>query len=203
MITISQIAHALSPSTKLYEKLSYLQLSLFFNIISRFMPLILTSAPRATRGLPALPLDMEHVLSMKLRLTTEDVNILWSALGDRLVADFTSSHSSDKLDVDRELSITGPSFHLGKFGVLLQAENSVMLKTYCRMVGLGHRCRNSRPSCSTMRRSWMSSTLQALGWKSGLLSRHSIYTPTWSLEDTDPYIVLSRCVFYERHSSVF
>ena len=92
------------------------------------MPLILTSAPRATRGLPALPSDMEHVLSMKLRLTTEEVNILWSALGDRLVDDFTTSHSSDKLDVDRELSITGPSFHLGKLGILLQAENSMMLK---------------------------------------------------------------------------
>ena len=130
MITISQIAQSLSTSASLYEKLSYLQLSLFFNIISRFTPLILTSAPRATQGLPALPSNMEHVLSMKLRLTAKDINILWSALGAHLVNEFTSVHSSDNLDVHCELSITGPSFHLGELGELsdiLEAANSVTL----------------------------------------------------------------------------
>ena len=81
MITISEIARALSHYTGLYDTLSYQQLATFFDIISRFMPLILTSAPRATRGLPALLPDMEDVLTMKLRLTVEHVNILWSALG--------------------------------------------------------------------------------------------------------------------------
>ena len=114
MITILEIAQALSHYTGLYDTLSYQQLTTFFDIISHFMPLILTSAPRATRGLPALLPDMEDVLAMKLRLTVEHVNILWSALGSRLVLDFmTRGLSSHKLDVNRELSLTGPSFHLG------------------------------------------------------------------------------------------
>ena len=72
-----------------------------------------------------------HVLSMKFRLPTEDINILWYyALGAHLVNEFTSVHSSDNLDVHCELSITGPSFHLGELGELsdiLEAANSVTL----------------------------------------------------------------------------
>ncbi len=115
MISVSDIAQALSPYADLYHTLSYTQLSIFFDIVFRFMPLILTSAPRATRGLPSLLSDMEDVLAMKLRLTVEDVNILWSALGGRLVNDYTSRLPSDILDIDRELSITGPTFHLGEY----------------------------------------------------------------------------------------
>ena len=78
------------------------------------MPLILMSAPRATSGLPTLLFDIKDVLAMKLMLTIEDVNILWSALGDQLVNEFISGLSTP-LNVDRELSDTGPrGYHLGE-----------------------------------------------------------------------------------------
>ena len=193
MITISQIAHALSPSADLYERLSYMQLSLFFNIISRFMPLILTSAPRVTHGLPTLPSDMEHVLSMKLGLTTKDVNILWCSLGDRLMKDFISDHLSPaNLDVDRELSITGPSFHLGELGVQLGMV-PLAYSLIVKILSVDTRCRDTRPSHSTMYYSWMSSITQAIRWKSGIFPRYCIYTPTWSSKDTDSHHILPRC----------
>ena len=193
MITVSQIAHALSPSADLYERLSYVQLSLFFNIISRFMPLILTSAPRVTQGLPTLPSDMEHVLSMKLRLTTKDVNTLWCSLGDRLMKDFISDHLSPaNLDVDRELSITGPSFHLGELGVQLGMV-PLAYSLIVKILSVDTRCRDTRPSHSTMYYSWMSSITQAIRWKSGIFPRYCIYTPTWSSKDTDSHHILPRC----------
>ena len=80
MITLLEIVQALTPYPNVYMTLTYEQLSVFFDITLRFMPLIMTSSPRATRGLPALLSDMEDVLSMKLRLPIEDINILWSAL---------------------------------------------------------------------------------------------------------------------------
>lgn len=113
MITLLEIVQALTPYPNVYMTLTYEQLSVFFDITLRFMPLIMTSSPRATRGLPALLSDMEDVLSMKLRLPIEDINILWSALGDRLVNEFTSG-LLPKVDIDRELSVTGPSYHLGE-----------------------------------------------------------------------------------------
>ena len=157
------------------------------------MPLILTSAPRVTQGLPTLPSDMEHVLSMKLRLTTKDVNTLWCSLGDRLMKDFISDHLSPaNLDVDRELSITGPSFHLGELGVQLGMV-PLAYSLIVKILSVDTRCRDTRPSHSTMYYSWMSSITQAIRWKSGIFPRYCIYTPTWSSKDTDSHHILPRC----------
>ena len=113
MIPFFRISDALSRHPDLFQSLSHGQLSDFFDITFRFMPLIVTSAPRATEGLPSLLPNILEILSLKLQVTISQVEVLWSALGEMLIQEFKSHDRSTLLDIDRELSMSGPNFHLG------------------------------------------------------------------------------------------
>ena len=112
MIPLLQVLSRLSPYPPLYAALQFHQLSTFFDLITRFRPMIVLGAPRTAVDLPDLPPAIREVLSAQIRLPLYDIDTLWSCLGDISLS--AGSHATvPRQQIDRSLSYLAPLHSLG------------------------------------------------------------------------------------------
>ena len=114
MIPLPFILSRLSSHEDLFAKLNYEVLNRFFDIMFRYMPWIVTTAPRRRKGLPDLDRNILDVLALNLALTYDEVRILWTATGELLWKQFeTNADADEKVTVEAGLANTAPHFGLG------------------------------------------------------------------------------------------
>lgn len=114
MIPLLTILSRLSRHEELFAKLTYEVLSQFFDIVLRYMPRIVTTAPRRRKGLPDLDRNILDVLALNLSLSYDKVNILWTATGELLWKQFEGTANADEqIAVEAGLVNTAPHFGLG------------------------------------------------------------------------------------------
>ena len=114
MIPLPTILSRLSVHEELFSKLNYKVLSRFFDIMFRYMPRIVTTAPRRRQGLPDLDQNILDVVALNLSLSYEEVHILWRATGDLLWKEFEMMANADEeVAVEAGLAKTAPHFGLG------------------------------------------------------------------------------------------
>lgn len=114
MIPLPFILSRLSSHEDLFAKLNYEVLNRFFDIMFRYMPRIVTTAPRRRKGLPDLDRNILDVLALNLALTYDEVHILWTATGELLWKQFeTNADADEKVTVEAGLANTAPHFGLG------------------------------------------------------------------------------------------
>ena len=114
MLALSQIFFRLSKHEELFQRLSYATLERFFETILRYMPRLVTSAPRRRQGLPKLATNVLDVLALNLHLSYEDVEKLWAVTGDLLLEEYKATEKlGEPLGLDDALKRTAPQFALG------------------------------------------------------------------------------------------
>ena len=114
MPQVSEIFLRLVQHESLFEKLNYETLDGFLKIMSRYMPKVVTSAPRRTRGVPPLSGTVRDLLALTLELSYEDVDKLWVITGDLLVKQYETVEKIGKpTALDDKLKTSGPQFGLG------------------------------------------------------------------------------------------
>ena len=132
---LSQVTAQLCRFPHLHATLTVSQLWTYINVINRFLPLILLSAPRATVGLPPLHDNIRQTLMMHMHLPPEHVLDLWTAIGPVLLLyrgfDFSPN------EIDRSLAHIAPSHNLGGSYVLL-------LSSVCMLMNLAQGRKSSR-----------------------------------------------------------
>ena len=120
MIPFSTLVNRLTQDAQLYQQLHFQTLCRFFDVLKRFVPRILTSAPRCREGLPPLPANIRDVLAVSLELSYELVDKLWTQTGDMVVHQYQCSKVASKpWRVDDVLSQKTPQFGLGMSGLCL------------------------------------------------------------------------------------
>ena len=116
MIPLPIILSRLSSHEDLFAKLNYEVLNRFFDIMFRYMPWIVTTAPRRRKGLPDLDRNILDILALNLALTYDEVRILWMATGELLWKQFEMNADADeKVTVEAGLANTAPHFGLGSW----------------------------------------------------------------------------------------
>ena len=114
MIPLPTILLRLSKSEGLFAKLSFDSLGFFLETISWYMPRIVTTSPRRRNGLPDLAQNVRDVLALNMALSYDEVDALWMATGDLLLAHYEGSqNTTEQLTVDDSLGRTAPLFGLG------------------------------------------------------------------------------------------
>ena len=114
MIPLPTILSRLSVHEELFSKLNYELLSRFFDIMFRYMPRIVTTAPRRRQGLPDLDQNILDVVALNLGLSYEEVHKLWGATGELLWKEFEMKANADEqVAVEASLAKTAPHFGLG------------------------------------------------------------------------------------------
>ncbi|PIL25547.1 hypothetical protein GSI_12385 [Ganoderma sinense ZZ0214-1] len=114
MLALSTILVRLAKHEDLLEKLSYQTLDHFFKTMFRYMPRVVTTAPRRTRGVPPIDAALRNLLALTLQLSYEDVDKLWGITGDLLVKEFEALHKLGKPPgLDDRLNKVAPQFGLG------------------------------------------------------------------------------------------
>ena len=114
MIPLPTLISRLSADEDLCQRLHYQTLSRFFDMVQRFLPRIVTTAPRRRQGFPALPANIRDVLALSLALCYEDVDKLWAHTGEFLMNKYeTASQDGDAWHVDDILSKQALQFDLG------------------------------------------------------------------------------------------
>ena len=135
MIPLPTILLRLSKDEGLFEKLSYNSLGRFFEIIFRYMPRIVTTAPRRRKALPDLPHNVRDVIALSMALSCDEIDLLWAATGDLLLAQYEDSQNGpEQSTVDDSLGRTAPLFGLGAWQCLMRG----LLLMLCRCGG--HDC---------------------------------------------------------------
>lgn len=82
MLLLTELISKFADVPQLYTRLLYRHLADFFSLVQRLAPFITLSAPRQTIGLPDLPAHLRDTLSNALGLHREDVEQLWTTVGD-------------------------------------------------------------------------------------------------------------------------
>ena len=114
MVLIRDIAARLTPLTELYDRLTQAQLLGYFDVATRFAPLInLSISPRQSNRVPPLPDNMALVLSIHVTLSLDDVFALWDALGDIILGAAPGELVVDPQNADRTLAGHAPVRDLG------------------------------------------------------------------------------------------
>ena len=117
MPTLAGLADRLHLHPDLYSSISFRQLTVFFEVITRLLPSIQLSVRRKNASLPPLPQPIQHLLSLELCLSIEDVNNLWAAFGQDLVfseIDPSSSALSNLVSqIDQDFKDTHETLQLG------------------------------------------------------------------------------------------
>ena len=114
MVLLSQLFDRLSHDPTVYAHLHYAQLSAFFTVSRRLLPLITLSAPRARYSSPVPPPRLLDLLSIQTGIPVEYVKSLWDLLGDIVVAE-----AEDQLmlgsSFEQRLAVLAPAHQLGAY----------------------------------------------------------------------------------------
>ena len=114
MVLFADLVKRLSPLAALYGRLTQAQLLGYFDVATRFAPLINLSANwQPGSRPPRLPDNMALVLSIHVKLTLDDIFDMWAALGDLVLAARPGELVTGQSDTDVSLSVLAPAHNLG------------------------------------------------------------------------------------------
>ena len=111
MILLADVVDRLLEHEDLYNQVSFVQITAFLELVSRFLPMLDLVSPRRRIGLPALPDNIAHLLSMGTDLPPERIADLWLALGPILMEG--EAMTIPQADVDAALATYAPPERLG------------------------------------------------------------------------------------------
>ena len=117
MIPLSELVERIAEYEDLYNDVSFVQVTTFLETVSRFLPMINLTRPRTRVGLPPLPANVAHVVSMATDLPPFHVTSLWTALGPSLLEGQRLRLAPS--DVDLHLAEHGPASKLGRLSLVL------------------------------------------------------------------------------------
>ena len=115
MVLFADIVKRLAPLPSLYGRLTQAQLLSYFDVATRFAPLLDLSRSSTTGAhLPSLPDNMALVLSIHVKLPLDDIFELWSALGALILAAKPGELVVHPSDTDAALTVLGPAHDIGE-----------------------------------------------------------------------------------------